>query len=71
MRVLIGYFIARRIKDEHRVRGKTFSAYGHRLYPTRTEAHERLLADERMMGLDPRYDYDIAEAYMHVEDENG
>lgn len=64
MKILLGYFIRRSVRDADSVRGKTFSAYPHELYPTRSDA-ERVLGGIRKHA-DKRYTYDVAEAYMEV-----
>lgn len=66
--MLIGYFI-RRTWAGPRVDGKTWCAYPQRLYPTRRDADDALSRQQVGGGLDPDYEYDIAEAYMHVEEE--
>lgn len=70
MRVLIGYFIRRTVKDADAVRGKTFNAESKRIYATREQAEEAIVI-ECAGYLDTRFEHEVAEAYMHVEDDNG
>lgn len=68
MRLSLGFFIRRSIANPDAVRGKTFSSYGHVLYATREQAQWRL-DDMDMTGmLDTLFTYDVAEAFMDVED---
>ena len=54
MKVLIGYFIRRTARDAHALRGKTFSAYAHRLFAERRQADDALARDDFHDWLDAR-----------------
>lgn len=67
-RVLIGYFIRRTWKKPPHP-GKTLFAESRRIYGTYVEASmalDELTIEQR---LDQRFDYDIAEAWMHTDGE--
>lgn len=66
-KTLIGYFIRRAVKDVDAMRGKTFSAYGHKLYPTRELAQDALDNQRAYDMLNSKYEYDVAEAWMGDE----
>lgn len=66
-RVSVGFFIRRTWKNCPP--GKTLCAQAHRIYPTREEAADALAFTERHGYPDSRFDYDIAEAWMHVEED--
>lgn len=69
MKHLIGYFIRRSAKDPHAFRGKTICAYPHTIFTTSGHAFEALRQARLDDALDPRFDHDVTEAWMHVEDE--
>lgn len=67
-RILVGYFIRRTWKKPPHD-GQTLFAESHRVYPTRELAHEVMENRRKRNDFDPRFEYDVAEAWMHTEDE--
>jgi hypothetical protein len=62
-RVLLGYYIKRTWRGPPPI-GKTWSAYPHRLYPSRKAAEAAL--KRGVDKLDDRFDHTITEAWMRV-----
>lgn len=66
-KVLVGYFIRRTWKQPPHP-GKTLFAESHRLYDTHKKASRALEQSLSNGHLDDRYDYSVAEAWMHTEE---
>lgn len=67
-RVLVGYFIRRTWKKPPRD-GQTLFAESHRIYDEREHAQDDLDRLKELGRTDKRFDYDIAEAWMHADTE--
>lgn len=67
-RILVGYFIQRTWKRPPHD-GETLFAESHRLYKERGDAEIALARDRVGGGLDDRFNYDVAEAWMHTEEQ--
>jgi hypothetical protein len=66
VKVLLGYCILRTVIDADSIRGKTFVAYPHKIYPTREKAVEALVIGECGGHLDTRFNHDAVEVWTDI-----